>query len=136
MLEFLKKNFFDRNDYIFLVQPTNPFVKSIDFESAFKELKKSKKKSLVTVARSNKFFWNLNGKSINYNFKKRPRRQDFKGTFIENGAFYINQVKNIIASKNRLTEPVHLFVMGRNTIFELDEPDDWLIAETIKKNNL
>ena len=41
-----------------------------------RKLKKSKKKSLVTVAKSNKFFWNLNGKSINYDFKKRPRRQE------------------------------------------------------------
>ena len=35
----------------------------------------------------------LCGTPIDYNFKKIPRRQDFKGNLVENGAFYINKVK-------------------------------------------
>ena len=40
---------------------------------------------------------------LNYDINKRKRRQDFKGTLIENGAFYINSIKNIKQNKNRIS---------------------------------
>lgn len=41
------------------------------------------------------FFWNENGTSMNYDYMNRPRRQNFSGMLMENGAFYINTVSNI-----------------------------------------
>jgi len=46
------------------------------------------------------------------------------GTFIENGAYYINSVKNILKTKNRLSKPICIFKMQNQTLLELDEPNN------------
>jgi N-acylneuraminate cytidylyltransferase len=134
LLEFINKKNLKTNDYIFLVQPTNPYVQSHEFDKAYKLLRKSKKNSLLSTVHSKVFFWNKNGVPLNYDLRKRPRRQNNQGIFIENGAFYINTVKNILKTKNRLTKPICIFKMQNQTLLELDEPNDWILGEFIKRN--
>ena len=88
------KNFSD-SDIFILVQATSPFVVSADFDNAISQLKKEKADSLLSCVRVKKFFWEENGKPINYQYTQRPRRQDFNGVLMENGAFYINSIANI-----------------------------------------
>lgn len=67
-------------------------------------------------------------------YKNRPRRQDFEGSFVENGAFYISKVSNIKRYKNRLSGNIGIYEMPEYTHVEIDEPEDWLAIErTIKK---
>jgi N-acylneuraminate cytidylyltransferase len=68
---------------------------------------------------------------MNYDFMNRPRRQDFDGEMLENGAFYINSVGNILQTKNRLTPPISIVEMPEYSAVEIDEPEDWMIAEKI-----
>ena len=68
---------------------------------------------------------------FNYDINKRKRRQDFKGTLIENGAFYINSVKNIKENKNRISGKIGIYRMPEYTSIELDEEIDWIIAEKV-----
>ncbi len=131
MLEFIEKNSFNKKYNFILVQATNPFVKSDNFDEALELLSKSKADSLITCARTKRFFWTKEGKSINYDYLNRPRRQDFEGTFIENGAFYISSIKNILNSKNRLFGKIVVYEMPEYTSVEIDEDDDWLIAEKL-----
>jgi len=134
LLEFIKKKKINKKDYLFLVQPTSPYIKSQDYNKAFKKLIKTDKKSILSVIKTKNFFWNKKGNPVNYNFKKRPRRQDYDGIYVENGAFYLNSVKNILNSKNRLTNPVGFYEMSSKSLLELDEKNDWELAEFIKKN--
>lgn len=69
----------------------------------------------------------------NYQFEKRPRRQDFNGVLIENGAFYINSVSNIISSKNRLSGKISIYEMEEYKYVEIDEENDWVIAESLMR---
>ena len=73
------------------------------------------------------------GEPINYDYKHRPRRQDFKGTLVENGAFYINRIGGIIQDKNRLSKPIKIYEMPEYTYVEIDEESDWMLAEKIHK---
>jgi N-acylneuraminate cytidylyltransferase len=50
---------------------------------------------------------------------------------MENGAFYINNIKNIIASQNRLSGKIGIYEMPEYTAMEIDEPDDWGILESL-----
>jgi N-acylneuraminate cytidylyltransferase len=50
---------------------------------------------------------------------------------MENGAFYINTVKNILKSGNRLSGKIGIYEMPEYTSVEIDEEDDWIIAEKI-----
>jgi N-acylneuraminate cytidylyltransferase len=54
---------------------------------------------------------------------------------LENGAFYINSVGNILETKNRLTHPIAIAEMPEYTAVEIDEPEDWMIAEKIHKKH-
>lgn len=136
MLEYIQQSNLKKSDYFILSQATSPFTQSRDFDIAFQKLIQEKADSLLSCARVKRFFWNEDGTPINYDFKKRPRRQDFKGTLIENGAFYINKVKNILKYKNRLSGKIAIYEMPEFTSIELDEPNDLIIAEIFMKKNI
>lgn len=129
MLEFIYKNNFREDDLFFLVQATSPLTQTEDFDEALKLFKKNKTDSLLTCVRTKRFFWDSDASPINYDFKNRPRRQDFYGLFMENGSFYINSIGNIKRYKNRLSGKVSIYEMKEFTAIEIDEEDDWVIAE-------
>jgi len=133
MIEYIDKSNLKDNDLFILVQATSPFTQSEDFDKAIEKLKKEKADSLLTCARIKRFFWNENGTPVNYDYKNRPRRQDFKGILVENGAFYINSVGNIKKYKNRLNGKILIYEMSEWTFIELDEEDDWFIAERLMR---
>ncbi|MCD8544058.1 MAG: acylneuraminate cytidylyltransferase family protein [Sulfurospirillum cavolei] len=131
MLEFIGKQNFDDNDLFFLVQATSPLTQTKDFDEAINTLKNQNADSLLTCVRTKRFYWNDNGTPYNYDYKNRPRRQDFNGMLMENGAFYINTIANITKDKNRLSGKVAIHEMEEFTAVEIDEEDDWIIAEKL-----
>lgn len=132
MLEFLDSMNFSEEDLFILVQATTPFTSSDDFDNAINIIKSNSKiDSLLSCVESKRFFWTKDGNAINYNYYKRPLRQDFNGLLMENGAFYINTVENIYKYKNRLSGNIHPYVMPEYTAIEADEEDDWLIIEQL-----
>lgn len=131
MLEYLSNTNLINEDYFVLIQATNPFLRSEDLDKAFSQMLLEKSDSLLSVVRTKRFFWSLDGKPINYDFKKRPRRQDFSGLYMENGAFYISKVGQILQNQNRLGGKISLFEMKEISGFEIDEPEDWIICENL-----
>ena len=132
MLEFLENKRFSDEDLFVLVQVTNPFTSSNDFDDAIDTIKSSNKlDSILSCVEIKRFFWTKNGKPMNYNFNSRPRRQDFEGILMENGAFYINSVANIKKYKNRLSGNIHPYLMPEYSAVEADEEDDWLMLEKL-----
>lgn len=131
MLEFLLKNKFSSSDNFILVQATNPFVTHSDFSQALVKLKENQVDSLLSCCRIKRFFWNENGTPKNYDYTNRPLRQNFKGELVENGAFYINTVGSVIENKNRLGGRIGLHEMPEYSFTEIDEYEDWVIAEKI-----
>lgn len=128
LLEYLNKNKLDKKNNILIVQATSPLTESKDFTNAIIQFQNNKSDSMLTCVRKKHFVWNNNG-PINYDFKNRPRRQDFDGILVENGAFYINSIENILKYGNRLSGVISIFEMEGYKYIELDEEDDWLIAE-------
>ncbi len=137
ILEYLAFSNLSGDDDFILCQATSPFTKSEDIDKAYKIYMDNGHDSLLSCCRIKRFFWDETGAPINYDYNKRPRRQDFKGTLVENGAFYINKVSNIISNRNRISGNIGVYEMPEHTFFELDEEDDWLIGEQLlrKHNN-
>lgn len=121
----------NQNDIFILVQATSPLTTTKHFEEAIDLYKKGGFDSLLTCVRNKRFFWNNDGTSKNYDYKNRPRRQDFSGSLMENGSFYINRIKNIVESKNRLSGKIGIYEMPEYTAIEIDEEDDWLLMESL-----
>lgn len=136
MLEFIRKHSFHNNDLFVLAQATSPFTKAVHFTEAVNCFNKSDGDSLLSVVRQKRFFWDADNQPLNYDFKNRPRRQDFEGYFMENGAFYISTMGQIEESQNRLSGKIIRYEMPEYTGLELDEPLDWTIGELLMKDNL
>ena len=131
MLEYINQANLQKNDIFILVQATSPLTETNHFNEALKMYQKEKYDSLLTCVRNYRFFWNADGTAKNYDYRNRPRRQNFKGELMENGAFYINTVGNILKNKNRLSGNIGIYEMPEYTATEIDEPDDWIIMENL-----
>ena len=127
MLEFINQSNLLDNDVFVLAQATSPFTSKKHFNEGLGLFESYD--SIVSCSINKRFFWNKDGPTLNYDINNRPRRQDFKGTLIENGAFYINNVKNIKETKNRISGNIGIYKMPEYSSTELDESLDWLVAE-------
>lgn len=129
MLEYISRENLSGDDVFILVQATSPLTTSGDIDGAMRLYSESKADSLLTCSRTKRFFWNDDGTPINYDYMKRPRRQDFRGTLMENGAFYVSTVKRIRESGCRLSGKIAVYEMPEYCGTEIDEPSDWVTAE-------
>ena len=134
MLEYINNMRLSPSHVFILAQATSPLTQSIHFREGLQLFETGHFDSLLSCVRNFRFFWNENGTSKNYDFLKRPRRQEFSGTLMENGAFYISTVGNILKYKNRLGGNIGIYEMPEYTAFEIDEPDDWIIMEKDRKS--
>ena len=93
--------------------------------------------SVLSVVPQKRFNWEKdeNGYAYptNYDVLQRPRRQDFNGYLVENGAFYITSKVCLINSANRLSGKIKAVEMREDTFFEIDEPEDWVTIEGLMK---
>lgn len=136
MLEYINYAQLPENDIFMLVQATSPLTETHHFTDALNIYLKGQYDSMLTCVRNYRFFWNENGTSKNYDYMNRPRRQNFKGELMENGAFYINTVNNILKSGNRLSGKIGIYEMPEYTATEIDEPDDWIILENLMRKHV
>jgi len=136
MLEYIDKSLLNGEDIFILAQATSPLTESVHFSEALSIYQEGKYDSMLACVRNYRFFWNEDGTSKNYDFRNRPRRQDFMGQLMENGAFYISTVGNIKQSKNRLSGKIGIYEMPDYTATEIDEPDDWAVLENLMYSHI
>ena len=136
MLEFAENYDFDN---IVLVQATSPLLKSDDLDRGFEIFESKGTDSVLSVVRQKRFHWgsdeNGNVHPTNYDVFHRPRRQEFEGYLVENGAFYISSKADLLKSQNRVSGNIKAVEMNEDTFFEIDEPSDWLIIEALMRKN-
>lgn len=136
MLEYINYAHLPQEDIFMLVQATSPLTEAQHFTEALSIYQNGQYDSMLTCVRNYRFFWNEDGTSKNYDYMHRPRRQNFKGELMENGAFYINTVGNILNSGNRLSGKIGIYEMPEYTATEIDEPDDWIILENLMRKHV
>lgn len=134
MLEYIENARLNNNDKFILIQATSPLLKSEHIDEMFDFWIASSADSIFSGVREKQFHWietEEGIKPINYDYKNRPRRQDFQGIIAENGACYMNTVKNIIENKCRISGKIIAYELPSATGYELDETADWLIVESL-----
>ncbi|KAH8068890.1 cytidine monophosphate N-acetylneuraminic acid synthetase [Aureococcus anophagefferens] len=112
---------------------TSPLTGAEDFAAGHARFVAQGADSLVTVVRAHRFLWKQaadgSAAPCNYDPVKRPRRQDWDGELIENGAFYFFTVAALRASGSRLSGRVVAHEMPEETLAEIDTLADWQIVE-------
>lgn len=140
MLEYINKSDLNANDNFFLIQATSPMLKAEHIDGMFEYFQKSGADSIFSGVVEKQFHWQIAYKQqnlvepVNYDYRNRPRRQEFEGLVAENGACYINSVKNILRDKCRLSGNITYYELPSYTSYEIDEEADWLIVETLMKH--
>ena len=119
-----------------LLQATSPFTTSEVINKSLDVIQKDKKDASLTVVNTHRFTWDKTGKPINYDVFNRPRRQDFEGLLIENGAVYCTTKAAFLASKNRVSGSIGLVNMPEDALYEIDTETDWQIVESLLMNRL
>ncbi|MDO5157125.1 MAG: N-acylneuraminate cytidylyltransferase [Eubacteriales bacterium] len=136
MLEFASNYEFNN---IVLIQATSPLLLSADLDAGFEAYSEDGVDSVISVVRQKRFHWDTDENGFahpsNYDVFHRPRRQDFAGYLVENGAFYITSKDNLIKTQNRVSGNIKAVEMNEDTFFEIDEPSDWVIIEALMKKN-
>lgn len=129
MLEFCESINYDF-DVFCLLQATSPFTKSENINACLNKLNDGFD-SVHTVVNTHRFLWNEDGKPINYNPNERPRRQDFDGLLIENGAVYATTKNSLKSTENRIGDKVGIVKMPEESLHEIDSETDWMVVENL-----
>ncbi len=117
------------SDVLCLVQATSPLTRPKDFVEAKQKFVAEQLDSLLSVVATKRFFWTREGRPINYDPASRPRRQEFDGWLMENGAFYLTKTALLKRTGVRLGGRIGVLEMAPETALEIDDPHDWALAE-------
>ena len=127
-------------DVCCLLQATSPLTRSSHLVAAYEQFTNSSSDSLVTVVRTHRFLWKIDSAGVamplNYDPRRRPRRQDWIGELGENGSFYFFTRAAFESSGSRLSGKITAFEMPAETLIEIDEPEDLMICEQILARSL
>ena len=130
LLEFSKKIKHDY-DILCLLQATSPLILAEDINKGLEKITNESFDSAVSVVNTHRFIWNANGVPLNYDVFNRPRRQDFEGLLVENGAVYCTTKESFLQSNNRMSGAIGLIQMSEETLMEIDSVSDWNIIENL-----
>ncbi|WP_240841628.1 acylneuraminate cytidylyltransferase [Acidaminobacter sp. JC074] len=120
-----------------LLQATSPLTSATDIKEAYHDFVENKYDSMLTGVRQKRFIWkksDLGYSPVNYDYNKRPRRQEFDGYLVENGSFYFMNYKGLISTESRLFGQIGFYEMSDENYLEIDEPNDWIVIENTLSN--
>lgn len=122
MLHFMEQMTCER---LVTIQATSPLLTAQHLTDALIRFDTEELDSMLSAVRNRRFFWRDDATPINYDPQFRPRRQEFVGTLMENGAFYITRNETLQQTRCRLGGKIGVFEMPEETAVEIDEPADW-----------
>lgn len=128
MLDFAAKVDFE---VLATIQATSPLLLPEDLDRAMDQFFAGGYDSLLTGVPLKRFVWGRDARPLNYDILHRPFMQDFAGSVVENGAFYLTRREILASHRNRLGGKIGLYVMKPESARELDEPDDWPVVERL-----
>lgn len=123
-----------RPDVIVFLQCTCPIRRSTDIDNAIKALHEKHADSILSVSPSHRFLWTEEdgvARAINYDFMARPRRQEMRAQYVENGSIYVSRIDGLLNTGNRIFGKVALYEMAEESAVDIDTLLDMKLAELI-----
>lgn len=112
---------------------TNPLVKPETFSGAIHTFKDNYPAydSMFAVTRLQVRLWDKEGKPINHDPDVLLQTQDLPPVFEENSCFYLFTRSTLETRRNRLGNHPLLYEISRDEAWDIDEEDDFLIADLL-----
>ena len=139
ILERLKKEQKYAPDYVLLLQTTSPLRELRDIEACWELIKKTKVDTVLTVCPTHPRLYYLDEKKniilANGDEKMSTNIQAWRSAYILNGCFvYIIKTKSFLKEKNVIMKNTKAVICDKWRSVDLDEPEDWALAEILFKN--
>lgn len=132
-VKYLEENQDYKADLIFLLYPTNPFLKKETINQAIKLFEETNCNSVVSVIKDYGRFWKFN-KNLNkyclFYPEERVNRQYFTPLYKENGAIYFSNYKTVMVKNKIVADPVEFIIMKESDLVDIDTFSDWKKAES------
>jgi len=122
-------------DYFLQTHSTNPLLKSTTIDASIEQFFENLEKfdSLFSVTKwQTRLYWG-DVAPINHNPKELLRTQDLPPVFEENSNFYLFSRSSFKNSGKRIGISPNLFVMNKMEAFDIDNPEDFIMAELLHK---
>lgn len=137
-LEHLKQTEGYEPDLLVFLQCTSPLTRAEDIDGTIKKMLAENADTALSVTPFYHFLWRRDDETgatgINHDKKVRPMRQKREGQFLETGAVYVMRASGFLKAKHRFFGKTALYVMPSERCLEIDEPVDFLVAETLLRD--
>ena len=133
ILDFLEEKKYDSEKYnIILIQATNPFLFPEDLDNALIKFNCNNYDMLIGVNETHNFLWRKNKDDSIYlvNDKVR-RRQCAPEEFLENGSYYIYDIKKFYDGTYEKLDKIGYNINSSKIFVDIDEQFDLEIAEKL-----
>ncbi|MDF1672085.1 MAG: acylneuraminate cytidylyltransferase family protein [Vicingaceae bacterium] len=116
---------------------TNPLLKTDTLSQSIEQFNSSTSDSLFSVTKlQTRLYWK-DGKPVNHNPDELIRTQDLPPLFEENSNIFIFTKESFVnAGNKRIGVNPTMFEIDKIEAIDIDEPQDFILAETIQKLNL
>lgn len=122
-------------DLYILAHATSPFIRPTTIEQAVAAVESGGYDSAFSAERIQTFTW-WQGEPLNYSLQNVPRTQDLEPIFVETSAFFIFGRDLWLNEHRRIGDRPYIAVTDRIESTDIDNPDDFLLAEAIVAANL
>lgn len=133
-LEWLETNEGYVPDLIVFIQCTSALTTPEDIDATVRLVADEGADSAFTATASHGFLWKLGpdgADGVNHDKRFRPRRQDREPEYRETGAVYVMRRAGFLETKHRFFGKTLLHCVPAERSWEIDDPHDWTICETI-----
>jgi N-acylneuraminate cytidylyltransferase len=132
-LDQVEKSPGNKAELVVFLQATSPLREVADIDGAVRKLRDDGADSLFSSSKLEDFFiWEQRPEglnSLNFDFKKRARRQDVKPQYVENGSIYVFKTEILRKYNNRLGGNITTYEMEFWKTWEIDSMDDKELCE-------
>ena len=126
---FLEEVDMNGDDLFCVVQPTSPLL---HFNSILDGMELMEEyDSVISVLKDVAYFWDSNGKPINFKLGERKRTQEHDCWFRENGAFYITTKDNFLKKNILQNGNVGFVVMDKISSLDIDDYEDFNLVKGV-----
>lgn len=125
-------------DLVVFLQCTSPIRTHKDIDTAVQKCIDEGADSLFSACKNDKFIWRRERgglHSLNYDYRARPREQDFPEEYRENGSIYVFKPWVLKDLNNRLGGKIAVYEMDYWSSFQVDSREDLELCEWILRND-